>query len=262
MPTRSPSETDVELWYAWTGALSDAALWERYLDLLPPDEIERINRFAREPDRRRGLMGCALTRAALAHHTGVEPAALRFTRDRLGKPELVDPAQTRLSVNISHTGELVLCGVSLAGSVGVDVERHDRTLDDLALARRFFAPEEAATLEAVPAAGRRRSFFELWTLKEAYVKACGRGLSMPLDHFAITFGARRPPTVRFTAPGYGDPARWRFAHIELAGTYQAAVALCSAGRGPMAIRLRETLPLVREASPLDLPPARQARWRV
>jgi 4'-phosphopantetheinyl transferase len=262
MPARSPSEIDVELWYAWTGALSDAALWQRYLDLLPPDEIERIYRFAREPDRRRGLMACALTRAALARHTGVEPAAMRFTRDRLGKPELVDPARTGLSFNISHTGELVLCGVSWAGSVGVDVERHDRTLNDLALARRFFAPDEAAELEAVAAAGRRRAFFELWTLKEAYVKACGRGLSMPLDHFAVTFGGQHAPTVRFTAPGYGDPARWRFAQIEMAETYQAAVALCSAGRGSMTIRLRETVPLVREATPHDLPPSPNARWRI
>jgi len=262
MPSQSPTETDVELWYAWTGALSDAALWQRYLDLLPPGEIERIYRFAREPDRRRGLMACALTRAALARHTGVEPAAMRFTRDRLGKPELVDPPRTGLSFNISHTGELVLCGVSRAGSVGVDVERHDRKLNDLALARRFFAPDEAAALEAVPPAGRRRAFFELWTLKEAYVKACGRGLSMPLNHFAIAFGEGQSPTVRFTAPGYGDPARWRFAQIELAGTYQAAVALCSAGRGPMTIRLRETLPLVREATPQDLPPNPGGRWQI
>lgn len=262
MSADSSTEPDVDLWYAWTGALSDAALWERYLTMLPQDEIEGVHRFAREPDRRRGLMARVLARTALAQYTGVEPAALRFTRDRLGKPELVDPAESGLSFNLSHTGELVLCGVSTKGDLGVDAERLDRTLDFLPLARRFFAAEEAAVLETVPSAGRRRSFFELWTLKEAFVKACGRGLSMPLGDFAITFGGPQAPEVRFTAPGYGDPARWRFAQLELAGMYQAAVALCSPGRGPLAIRLLETLPLVRDATPRALPPIPEARWRV
>jgi len=262
MRSGSTNEPGVDLWYAWTGALSDAALWKRYLAMLPQDEIDEVNRFAREPDRRRGLMARVLARTALAHYTGVEPAALRFTRDRLGKPELVDPAESGLSFNLSHTGELVLCGVSGKGDVGVDAERLDRTLDFLPLARRFFAAEEAAALEAVPPARRQRAFFELWTLKEAFVKACGRGLSMPLNHFAIKFGGVTAPTVCFTAPGYGDPARWRFARLELAETYQAAVALCSEGRGPLTIRLRETLPLVRDPSARDLPPSPSGRWQV
>jgi 4'-phosphopantetheinyl transferase len=262
MSADSSAEPDVDLWYAWTGALSDAALWERYLAMLPQDETDGVNRFAREPDRRRGLMARVLARTALAHYTGVEPAALRFIRDRLGKPELVDPAESGLSFNLSHTGGLVLCGVSTRGDVGVDAERLDRTLDFLPLARRFFAAAEVAALEAVPPVGRPRAFFELWTLKEALVKAGGRGLSMPLGDFAITFGGAQAPAVRFTAPGYGDPARWRFAQLELAGTYQAAAALCSAGRGPLTIRLRETVPLVREATPRALPPIDEARWRV
>ncbi len=254
MPADSKPLQDVDLWYAWTTGLSDPALWQRYERMLPADEIQRINRFAREPDRRRGLMARVLTRTTLAHYTGVAPDSLHFRRDRLGKPELVDPEDTGLSFNLSHTAELVLCAVSSQGQVGVDVERHDRQLQFLPLARRFFAEAEVAALEALPAAGQRRAFFQLWTLKEAYVKACGRGLTMPLGHFAMSFGGGRAPTVQFTTPGYGDPVRWRFAQFQLDKGYQAAVALCSAGKGPLVIRIHQTLPLVETAPPYELSP--------
>ena len=256
------SQTDVDLWYAWIEALSDHALRERYVGLLSAEESEQVERLVFEADRRRGLMARALMRTALSTYTGLPPARLRFVRDRLGKPELAEPAGAGLSFNLSHAGELVVCAVARQGSVGVDVEELGRSLDFLPLGRRFFAPSETAVLERTPPEARRRAFFEIWTLKEAYAKARGLGLSIPLGSFAVIPAGEEPPSACFSDPSEDDPAEWRFGQVELAGRYQLAVALRSGGRGPLGVRLRETVPLVRAVPARILPPNGCNRWVV
>lgn len=251
---------DVDLWYAWTGKLSDPGLGRRYRELLPLDEIEGVDRFAREPDRRRGLMARVLARTALSHYTDVAAEKLRFTRDSLGKPELVFPENSGVSFNLSHTGELVLCAVARQGVVGVDAEMRSRRLDFLPLARRFFAREEVEAIERTEPGEQPQAFFAVWTLKEAYIKACGRGLTMPLTGFAFDWGPSKRPGLLRTAPGYGDANGWRFAQVELADLYQAAVALWSDGSGPLSLRIFDALPLVRDPLEQELPPNESNRW--
>jgi 4'-phosphopantetheinyl transferase len=153
----------------------------------------------------------------------------QFRINAWGKPEL-DGAGPKLRFNLTHTRGLAACAVTASGDLGIDVEGVDPAVDGLELARQFFALQEAALLARVPVAQRDVVFCRLWTLKEAFIKAVGQGLSMPLDAFSFTLD----PVVFACAPALGqDPAQWRFAAMALGARHWVAAALHRPQGGPM-----------------------------
>ena len=166
--------------------------------LLAPEELARADRFRFDHLRRRHVVSWGLLRLVLADITGDAPETLRFTRNAHGKPRL-DPGPDHASsqaldrppsfrgpsFNLAHSDEHLLIGVAREGRLGVDLEAH-RDLSDLEkLARRFFASEESDSLLSLPSTDRVRAFFRIWARKEAFVKAVGGGLSVPLRSFAV-----------------------------------------------------------------------------
>jgi 4'-phosphopantetheinyl transferase len=175
---------------AWTGALS-------------AEEGARADRFRLAADRAAYVAAHALLRALLAAHGVPRP---RFAAGPWGRPELADAA-VPLRFSLTHTRRLVAAAVAWRDDVGVDAETTDPALDATGLAARFFAPAEAAMLRNLPVPARPDTFCRLWTLKEAFAKAVGRGLSVPLDAFA--FGPRGDD---FACPGdLGGAESWSFA---------------------------------------------------
>lgn len=126
----------------------------------------------------------ALVRSVLAGYLDAKPEALTFVHGPHGKPEL--EAAGRLQFNVSRSGSLGLLAVTRGRDIGVDVERIEPRRALGPIADRLFDPAEAAELRSMPEARRIRRFFELWTQKEAYAKALGVGLSVPLERL-------RPP---------------------------------------------------------------------
>lgn len=188
---------------------------------LSPDERARAERFVRHENRRDYIAAHALLRHALSRHDGTTPPEdWCFINGPGAKPELSKTHKSALSFNLSHTSGFAVCAVGLNRHVGIDVERV-RELDDApAIARRYFAPREVAAFDALSETDRPERFIELWTLKEAYVKALGSGLTTPLDSFAFGFrdiGLEFDTTV--------DAKRWGFWLFEPAR--QARVALCA-----------------------------------
>ncbi len=176
----------IHVWYADTGAQSYGALAVRYFDLLDESERTRAARLHFEHDRRDFLAAHALRRLCLAHYLGCEPPSLRFTATGNGKPQLADvPAQLPLEFNLSHTRGLVACAVTLGRACGVDVERVRPMHDMAGVARTVFSDAERTFLAAAGEKTRESAFFALWTLKEAYVKATGLGMTAPLQRIAI-----------------------------------------------------------------------------
>ncbi|MFN8609899.1 MAG: 4'-phosphopantetheinyl transferase superfamily protein [Vulcanimicrobiota bacterium] len=141
------------------------------------DDHERCQRLLFEHHRRRQKVACALLRRLLSRHLDRPAEQLNWCKAEHGKPYLVDGACT---FNLTHSEEIAALAVG-SQELGLDVEDRRRRVDFLALGRRFFAPPEADELEK--AADPRRLFFEIWTAKEAYIKALGDGLSHPLDQF-------------------------------------------------------------------------------
>lgn len=175
MPDGAPllGSGSVHLWYAFYDENTPPAV---HLHLLSGEERERYERMPLPGPRLSFVIARALVRCALSNHADVPPQEWRFSLGPHGKPEIAEPSGLPpLRFNLSHTAGLCACAVALDREIGVDVEMTGRRTEKLAIARRFFRPEEAAAVEAEP-----ELFFDYWTLKEAFIKATGRGLSMPL----------------------------------------------------------------------------------
>jgi 4'-phosphopantetheinyl transferase len=206
--------------------------------LLSVDEEAQRVRYRRAEHGRDYQISRILMRTVLATHTGVAPTEIRFAANRHGRPELAYPRlEPALSFNLSHTRDLIVLGATWGRALGVDVENTAAREAKLAIAERFFAADEVAALRALPAADRPRRFFDYWTLKEAYIKARGQGLSLPLERFVMDLG----PPIRLRCEASFDPdaAHWQIEQRQ--PTERHVLALCvrrdRAGAANLTIRI-------------------------
>ncbi len=162
----------------------------------------------------------------LSRFAEVSPAEWRFVAGPFGKPAISYPADyADLQFNISHTRGLAACAVALNCPVGVDVEAITRQTDCAMLAQTVFSARELAAWRATAPDLQQRDFFRYWTLKEAYIKACGLGLSLPLDSFTFTLREDGPPTLAIHAPSQENGYEWHFRQIEILPAYLLAVGV-------------------------------------
>jgi 4'-phosphopantetheinyl transferase len=156
---------------------------------------------------------------------GMAPAALEFVIGEHGKPELAHEAHAGVRFNLSHTKGLVACGVTQSDDLGVDVEQIERKLEVDSLARSVFSDDEQAALALLDGAVRRERFFQHWTLKEAYVKAMGRGISLPLRSLHVRIAEASAPALEFRPPFEDEAGAWQLATETLHGRHVLGVAV-------------------------------------
>jgi 4'-phosphopantetheinyl transferase len=218
---------------------------EAYLALLSPDEHERMARLVFDRDRRRFLLTRALVRTMLSRYAAVAPERWAFIANVHGRPEILDrpPGVPDLRFNISHTDGLIACAVTIGREVGVDVEHVGRRLTH-DVAGRFFAPREVDDLARLPEDEQRRVFFDYWTLKEAYIKARGFGLALPLADFAFTLAPPAPPRIAFEPSLQDDPATWQFAQDWPTPQHRLGLAVRREG-SDLPVRIRSVVPAIR-----------------
>jgi len=215
-------ENEVHLYWLESGT---AAVGDQWLALLSSDERERHSRFLFEKDRRIFLLAHAMARLAVARYTGSDPASLEFEVNTYGKPHLRPCAGAPCpGFNLSHTHGMVALAISHEPDIGVDVEDTARTGDWAHLAGNVFTAEEQAGLWRLPPEDRQPRFYELWTLKEAYIKARGMGLSLPLDGFSIRMPENAPIGIQFAEAIADDAACWQFEMFAI-GTFRLSVAV-------------------------------------
>jgi 4'-phosphopantetheinyl transferase len=218
----SLADDEVHLWSLCPESVPSVA---ECLRVLSDDERDQQRRFACAEDRQLYAVARAAVRCCLARYVDVDPTAFRFVRNPHGRPELTRPRLSpSLGFNLSHTRGLAMIGVAWGREIGVDVEDTTRSGETLELASGVFAPQELRQLHELDPDRRRRRFFELWTLKEAYLKARGQGLSLALDQFMFQIVERRA-TIRFGTALADDPLTWQFAMLEPSPAHQAAVAV-------------------------------------
>jgi 4'-phosphopantetheinyl transferase len=205
---------------------------------LAAGERERLERIRIEDTRTQFALAHVLLRGLLSRYAAVGPADWVFATGPHGRPEIAAPLEWagRIRFNLSHTRGLVACGLTRGRDLGVDVERSDRVAHVCGVARRFFAPAEAGFVLAAAEPERRRRFFELWTLKEAYIKARGLGLSLSLQSFAFQVDAKGARLLR--TPPDDEPAAWQFdlAHRESGHVLAVAVRVTPGERLRVSVR--------------------------
>ena len=153
--------------------------------ILTSDERSRSARFRFARDQQRFVVARGVLRDLLARYLGVQPGALQFAYNAFGKPELTPEFGGRLRFNLSHSAGLALIAVAHDSDIGIDLEQLRAQPDYADITRQFFSAAEVEHLSALPSHAQPDAFFTYWTRKEAYVKARGAGLAMPLSSFSV-----------------------------------------------------------------------------
>jgi 4'-phosphopantetheinyl transferase len=215
----------------------DLIAWEKeaesLFELLDSAERERAARFKFPAPRNQFVISRALLRRALGRYLGIEARAIRFQPSANGKLELAGSNDLHsdnlrhddLHFNLSHTEGVTVFAITRCRRVGVDAERIRADTNALELAERFFSPPEVQWLRSQPATQHVPSFFTCWTAKEAYIKAQGEGLSLPLSSFGVL---PRSTGSELQLDVYADPQesrRWSMWQVELGPGLRAALAV-------------------------------------
>jgi len=226
MPFQRLNEHQVVIHFARPAAVLSVQPRDALLAELSADERARHARFRFPADQDTYLVAHALVRRMLARITESTPESLEFVALEHGRPEPSEPASARdYRFSLSHTKGLVACAVTRQADVGVDVEHVARDVEILGVARHVFSPAEVASLVVLSEAEQRDRFFDLWTLKEAYIKAIGKGFSAPLREITFDPAQLDPVPVRF-GPEVRDVAEsWCMRRFAVGPEHRLALAL-------------------------------------
>jgi 4'-phosphopantetheinyl transferase len=211
---------EVHVWRATLDAPRD--VMARFSRVVSADEHTRAGKFHFEADRKRHIIGRGISRLLLGYCLGIAPGQLKFDHNEFGKPSL--QVGLPLCFNLSHSGELVLVALAHGRTIGIDVERIRKDMAQAEIARRFFSPRECAALAGLTPDKQCEAFFACWTRKEAYLKARGDGLSLPLDQFDVAFVPGEVPRLLATRHDPAEVHRWTIRALDPGYGCKAAVA--------------------------------------
>ncbi len=241
------SSEDIQAWeYRWAHPPA-RSLIDGLVSILSKDESDRADRFHFSADRDSYILAHGLLRLALSRTCAIPPREWRFEPDKHGKPFIVWPAGESLRFSLTHSRGMVACASSARMDLGIDAEYVNKSLDLISIAKTVFSSFEYHALLSASEAERADRFFILWTLKEAYVKARGLGLSLPLDKFSFILGSAVSPEVRFEECMNDDSSHWQFENRRFETDHVLALAVHT---GPAAANIllhsaREWLETVR-----------------
>jgi 4'-phosphopantetheinyl transferase len=212
--TSTLAENSIHVWRAWLDV--EAAERKRLSEFLTDDETARANRFVFPHDHDHFLVARGRLRELLGRYLNCSPRNLKFTAAKYGKLSL--PEYPHLRFNVSHSHGLALYGFTLDRELGIDVEKIRPEFTGEDIAARYFSMSEQNELKKIPEEFRPLAFFLCWTRKEAYVKAHGDGLQIPLDSFDVSLTPGQPATLHSA-----DDQRWSLQSFLPAANFAAAV---------------------------------------
>lgn len=181
------NNNDVHLWLIEPAKISNGKLINTLKGLLSNTEIEKVQRYRLAKAQHTALITRAFARTVLSQYADVPAQKWLFDIGAHGKPEINNPP-IPLSFNLSHNDDLIIMSVCLDKNIGCDTESLSRKISVKAIAQRYFSAIEFNALMALSPALQTPRFFEYWTLKEAFVKATGMGISQGLESFNFTIG--------------------------------------------------------------------------
>jgi 4'-phosphopantetheinyl transferase len=215
--------------HVWAAPLSvTTADLAAFAGMLSTSERERAAKFKFDVHRNRFIAGRGWLRSILGRYLQTDPALLDFTYSKLGKPALsLSFESARLDFNLAHSEDVALLAVTQLGPVGVDVEciRPIKNVEDLVA--RFFSRRENEIFQKLPLDKRPAAFFNLWTRKEALLKATGEGIAGGLDRVEVSFLADEPARLLALPEGSGEATQWSLSELMPASGFCGAIAIRS-----------------------------------
>lgn len=215
--SRLPALAQHEL-HVWRASLDvSPAVIHRLENRLSTDEKERAEKFLVPRARQRFVAARGILRELVATYLEIEPTKVEFLYGPQGKPSLSSVHHSKVCFSISHSREMGLFAFANCGDVGVDIEQVKPDFKGMEIASHFFSSEEIAALAKLPPELGVEAFFACWTRKEAYVKARGEGLSIPLRSFTVSFADSKQLLLDETG------AAWSCCALEPAPGFAGAV---------------------------------------
>lgn len=239
---------EIHLWYTACDDIQDDGLLASYMELLDSNEQRRVGVFRYNHLRQHYVITRAMVRIVLSRYFPIAPEQWSLPADENGRPFIANrlpPAESPFVFNISHTNDLISIAVTSRSELGVDVERMGarRWLDEIS--ESYFAPQEIASLQALPFSERHELFFQYWTLKESYIKARGEGLKLPLDKINFSFHDEGIK-LELDESLEDSPNLWQFWQLRPTSEHLAAVCVHRRGSHPATLIGRKLVPLVSE----------------
>jgi 4'-phosphopantetheinyl transferase len=222
------ADNEVHVWRAQLElALSQG---QELRGILTDDELDRANRFSFEIDRQRFIATRGTLRSILSRYITIYPSHLRFHYNQYGKPFLAAEFSAYLiNFNLSHSGSMALYAITRNMEIGVDVERVRSDFEYEEIAELFFSANEVAILRMIPTEKKLEAFYNCWTRKEAYIKAQGKGLSLPLDSFDISFAPWEPSILLINKDEPQGSSHWTLLDLKPGLGYVGALAVKGIG---------------------------------
>jgi 4'-phosphopantetheinyl transferase len=197
---------------------------------LTDDELDRANRFSFEIDRQHFIAARGTLRSILSRYITIYPGHLRFYYNQYGKPFLAPEFSSYLlNFNLSRSGSMALYAITRKMDIGVDVERVRSDFEYEEIAKRFFSVNEVSILRTIPTEKKLEAFYNCWTRKEAYIKAHGKGLSLPLNSFDVSFAPRESPMLLITKDESQESFHWTLVDLKPGLGYVGALAVKGIG---------------------------------
>ncbi|UVC07737.1 4'-phosphopantetheinyl transferase superfamily protein [Rhizobium sp. TH2] len=205
----------------------------RLWDTLSPEETLRATRFVRERDAIRFSTARGLMRMVLSQYLGVQASAVILVTNTHGKPQIGPSMQVPLQFNLSHSADRAVLAVCDMFPIGIDIEQIRPINEDVA--GRFFSRRECAAIKGLQQQDYLHAFYRCWTRKEAFVKAHGMGLLLPLDSFDVTVEDKLPPRLERLDGDEQASESWKLFNVDAPPGFVGAVAAMTGGE---AVRLR------------------------
>ena len=213
------------LWTLPTNGPTDAATANRLQEFLSVQERNEARRFRRVREQQQFVMARALVRLALSRHFPIPSDDWRFDRDRNGRPFIAAPmTPPPVRFSVSHTEGLIACLITLSAEAAVDVEKVEHDQDLAPVAREVLSLAEQSALSRLTGKDWTARFFDHWTLKEAYAKARGLGLSLTLSDIGFDLNPDNSIGVHFSSRVDDNSAAWEFWCRHLSPQHTASVA--------------------------------------
>jgi 4'-phosphopantetheinyl transferase len=236
-------ESEAHIWITFIEKQYDPRLLDWYKRILSDDEQNRYKSFYFERHRKPYLISHALLRTTLSRYMNIPPANWVFSYDSYGRPQIDKPRGTpELRFNLSRTQGIAVCLIASSLNAGIDIESVNNLDDPELLYRHVLSLSEIASLQGLPAHTLKKRFLIYWTLKEAYVKAIGKGLSIPLTQFSFKLKSNGKACIRLDPRLTDDSSQWQFAFYWLTKEVILAIALCNSGTFDKNIRLFKVIP--------------------
>lgn len=218
-------DQQLHVWFIRPDLIQDRTILDACMRMLSEQERTQCRRFRFPADSHHYLVSHALVRKVLSKYIDISPAEWVFSRSQHGRPEVANPDLPPIRFNLSHTKGLAACVVSISSDCGIDVEKIHARHNPIGVAKRMFSSAEYEYMQQLNGRAQLEYFFIRWTLREAYVKARGIGISFPTRKLDFNIVSSSDINVEFHPDIQDDSADWQFQLLPLSAEHITAVAV-------------------------------------